>query len=635
MDLPAADRTSMTSASLRKRLGRRLGFAACTLLAVALMLGILGPTTGDARASAAQVAPRNMPAATAMPGTNQGNMPGMSANQTSMPGTLPVTPTVAAATSATPLEPAPDIDATLAQVQEMRSTLQQTMAQLQSRAGTSPTVQPPTATPASVSTPALGPAGMGRSGPSSYVGDSDWKLTQISSLLGQIQTILNLMAGMPGGAYGVAMSKMPSAGMGGVPMHKELGGPTAVPPGAVRSQAVATPNPAEGGSARDTSGNAISATPITTAQMNAASMPASQPVVTPQVSISATISDANPMPASTPNMSSMPEAQPGDTSQPVATGTMAAAASMAGGVPMDQAVPDIGMQPATQTEGNQPLAFRLENGLKVFELTAQPVKWPISKAVTVNAWSFDGTVPGPMIRVTEGDRVRVLIKNQLPAATSIHWHGLPVPNSQDGVAQPPLTQDPIEPGQTFVYEFVAGPSGTHMYHSHVDTDRQVNIGLFGAVIIDPKEQQAKPDKDVTLVLNEWRYDATTDKTYPAMPGMGEPNYFTMNGKTYPDIPALNVKLGERVRLRLVNAGQFEHPMHLHGGSFNIVATDGNPVPELAQLTKDTVSVHPGERYDIEFVARNPGQWVFHCHILHHVTNDDTEPGGLLMVVNVR
>ena len=117
--------------------------------------------------------------------------------------------------------------------------------------------------------------------------------------------------------------------------------------------------------------------------------------------------------------------------------------------------------------------------------------------------------------------------------------------------------------------------------------------------------------------------------------MGEPNYFTVNGKAYPAIPTLNVKQGERVRIRLIGAGQFEHPMHLHGMPFKIVATDGNPVPKIAQLTKDTISVHPGERYDIEFTAFNPGQWAFHCHIVHHATNDDVEPGGLLFVVNVQ
>lgn len=203
----------------------------------------------------------------------------------------------------------------------------------------------------------------------------------------------------------------------------------------------------------------------------------------------------------------------------------------------------------------------------------------------------------------------------------------------DGVAQPELSQKPVMPGETFTCEFVAKPVGTFMYHSHVDTDSQINVGLFGGLIVDPKNWNAiKPDVDAILILNEWR--VIDGVTYPAMPSMGEPNYFTINGKTYPDIPTINVKQGQRVRLRFVGAGQLEHPMHLHGSGFKIAATDGFPVPPAAQLTKDAIPVHPGERFDVEFVAENPGKWALHCHIVHHATNNDVEPGGLLMVVNV-
>lgn len=294
-------------------------------------------------------------------------------------------------------------------------------------------------------------------------------------------------------------------------------------------------------------------------------------------------------------------------------------------------VPDEGVPLATEKQGAQPLEYKLENGVKVFNLTAKPVKWPITGETTVTAWTYNDTVPGPLIRVNEGDKIRVVLKNELPEATSIHWHGLPVPNNQDGVAEPAVTQKPIMPGETFTYEFVAKPAGTFMYHSHVQTDRQIPIGLSAPLIIDPAGNQTY-DKDFVVMLNEWQ--VRDGKTYAAMPGMNEPNFFTVNGKAFPDIPTLNVKKGERVRVRLIGAGQFEHPMHLHGMSFKIVATDGNPVPEIAQLTKDTIPVHPGERFDVEFVADNPGQWAFHCHILHHVTNDNVEPGGLLFLVNV-
>ena len=173
-----------------------------------------------------------------------------------------------------------------------------------------------------------------------------------------------------------------------------------------------------------------------------------------------------------------------------------------------------------------------------------------------------------------------------------------------------------------------------MYHSHFEPDVQISVGLYAPFIIDPKEPEAPaPDVDVSLMLSEWRID--DGRTFAAMPMEGmEPNYFTINGKAFPATETINVKKGERVRLRLYSIGQFVHPMHLHGVPFQIVATDGHPVPEAARLTKDTVLVSPGERYDIEFVATEPGKWMLHCHISHHTTNDNADPGGLMLVVNV-
>jgi len=290
------------------------------------------------------------------------------------------------------------------------------------------------------------------------------------------------------------------------------------------------------------------------------------------------------------------------------------------------------VQPATQTEGGQPLEFREENGIKVFELTTKAVQWPILDDVSGAAFTYNGTVPGPMIRVTEGDQVRIVVKNELPDPTTIHWHGVEVPNAMDGV--PNVTQDAIQPGETFTYEFTAKPAGTFMYHSHFEGDVQVSAGLYAPFIIDPKEPEANsPAVDKVLMISELLQRG--GKTFAAMPMGGmEPNYFTINGKAFPPTETISVKKGERVRLRLIGIGQFIHPMHLHGLPFKIVATDGHPVPEAAQLTKDTVSVAPGERYDIEFVATEPGQWMLHCHILHHTTNDNVEPGGLMLVVNV-
>ena len=290
------------------------------------------------------------------------------------------------------------------------------------------------------------------------------------------------------------------------------------------------------------------------------------------------------------------------------------------------------VQPATETQGGQPLAYREENGVKVFELTTKAVQWPILDGVSVTAFTYNGTVPGPMIRVTEGDQVRIVLKNELPEPTTIHWHGVEVPNAMDGV--PGVTQDPVQPSETFTYEFTAKPAGTFMYHSHFEGDVQVNAGLYAPFIIDSKESEDTPPAvDKVLMISESLMRG--GQTFAPMPMSGmEPNFFTINGKAFPSTETITVPKGERVRLRLIGIGQFVHPMHLHGVPFKIVATDGHPVPEAAQLTKDTVSVAPGERYDIEFVASEPGQWMLHCHILHHTTNDNVEPGGLMLMINV-
>ena len=245
---------------------------------------------------------------------------------------------------------------------------------------------------------------------------------------------------------------------------------------------------------------------------------------------------------------------------------------------------------------------------------------------------FNGTVPGPMIRVTEGDKVRVIINNELPDATSIHWHGIPVPNSMDGV--PPFTQKEIKSGQSFTYEFVVPPAGSFMYRSHVETDKQIMVGLYAPFVVEPKDGRKLADVDAFWMLSEWRV-GENGETYPAMPMSGaEPNFFTINGKSFPDSPTIEAQRGQKIRIRLANIGQFTHPMHLHGMNFKIVAYDGVPVPEPAQIMRDTLPLNPGEVADIEIAAENAGTWVFHCHVLHHVTNNNVEPGGLIGVIKI-
>lgn len=289
--------------------------------------------------------------------------------------------------------------------------------------------------------------------------------------------------------------------------------------------------------------------------------------------------------------------------------------------------------------GDQTMEPRTEDGVKVFDLDVSVIEWNILPDEQVEAYAFNRQVPGPRIRVTEGDRVRINVENNLPEATSVHWHGMILPNEMDGPAD--VTQKPIEPGETFTYEFTAVQQGTYFYHSHKASDRQQALGMYGAFIVDPKDSSLDEsydyDLEYTIQLQEWL--AKEGYTYPAMLMEGAmPNFFTINGKSYPETETINMKVGEKVRLRFVGSNNnFVHPMHVHGGPFEVVQTDGNPVPESARIEKDTINVGPGERYDVIWEAREPGKWLIHCHIPHHTTNDNVEEeggGGLTMVINV-
>lgn len=275
-----------------------------------------------------------------------------------------------------------------------------------------------------------------------------------------------------------------------------------------------------------------------------------------------------------------------------------------------------------------------------FTLAARKATWELAPGKIVQALTYNGTVPGPTIRVTEGDTVRVVLKNDLDQETTIHFHGLHVPNSMDGV--PPFTQAPIKPGETFTYEFVASHAGTFMYHPHINSVEQIDNGLYGLFIIDPQQpDEPKFDREFSMVLGAWILPADGQHQLPGgemMPGAAvvgmnmNYNWFTINGKAFPATPEWIVKRGDVVRVRLVNISNLAHPMHLHGHDFKVVAKDGEPVrPELQQVM-NTLTVNPGETYDIVFIADNPGVWVFHCHELHHTENDGVEPGGLVQVI---
>jgi FtsP/CotA-like multicopper oxidase with cupredoxin domain len=253
----------------------------------------------------------------------------------------------------------------------------------------------------------------------------------------------------------------------------------------------------------------------------------------------------------------------------------------------------------TAAHGNQPLAPRIEGGVKVFEIDCSAFDWHIDALKPpVQAVGFNGTWPGPLLRVTEGDRVRVIVHNRLDESTGIHFHGQDVPNPMDGV--PFITQPPIMPGGSFSYEFIARPSGSHMYHSHHNATDQVGRGLLGAFIVDPRDEALRyqVDHDVVWISND------------ALGG------FTINGKGFPATQPIVAQLGQRVLVRFMNEGVMMHPWHLHGMPMRVVARDGYPLGSAA-FTCDTLGVNPGERWDAIIDCNNPGVWAFHCHILTH------------------
>ena len=214
--------------------------------------------------------------------------------------------------------------------------------------------------------------------------------------------------------------------------------------------------------------------------------------------------------------------------------------------------------------------------------------------------------------------MRIYVTNRLPAPTTIHWHGVFLPNGMDGVGG--LTQPLIRPGQTFKYEWTFRQHGTLMYHPHHDEMTQMGLGLMGMIVVHPRHPQAPgPDRDFAILLSEWRIDPGTARPNPNE--MTDFNLFTMNARAFPGTAPLVVKLGERVRIRFGNLSATDHhPIHLHGHVFKIVATDGGEIPEAGQQPENTVLVPVGSARVIEFIADAPGDWALHCHMTHHTMN---------------
>jgi manganese oxidase len=263
------------------------------------------------------------------------------------------------------------------------------------------------------------------------------------------------------------------------------------------------------------------------------------------------------------------------------------------------------------------LPWRTNGDWKEFHLVAEPVEREFAPGMKAHLWGYNGQSPGPTIECVEGDKVRIFVTNKLPEHTTIHWHGMLLPNGMDGVGG--LTQPHIEPGKTFIYEFEAKSSGTFMYHPHSDEMVQMAMGMMGMFIVHPRDPKfRRVDRDFVFMMSAYAIDPGA--ALPRVSEMTDFNIWAFNSRVFPGIDPLPVRLGDRVRVRIANLTMTNHPIHLHGHHFAVSGTDGGWVPENAQLRQATIDVPVGAIRAADFTADNPGDWAFHCHKSHHTMN---------------
>jgi manganese oxidase len=263
------------------------------------------------------------------------------------------------------------------------------------------------------------------------------------------------------------------------------------------------------------------------------------------------------------------------------------------------------------------LPWRMNGDWKEFHLVAEPVVREFAPGMKARLWGYNGQSPGPTIEAVEGDRVRIFVTNKLPEHTTVHWHGMIVPSGMDGVGG--LNQPHIEPGKTFVYEFELKASGSFMYHPHSDEMVQMAMGMMGSFVVHPRDPKLyRVDRDFVFLLAA--YDIDPGTYLPKVTTMLEFNLWTWNSRVFPGIDPLVVRKGDRVRVRMGNLTMTNHPIHLHGHSFEVTCTDGGWVRESARWPEVTIDVPVGAIRAFEVIADNPGDWAFHCHKAHHTMN---------------
>jgi FtsP/CotA-like multicopper oxidase with cupredoxin domain len=284
--------------------------------------------------------------------------------------------------------------------------------------------------------------------------------------------------------------------------------------------------------------------------------------------------------------------------------------------PSSSARPSLGTG-KTWTPNGVTLESRVSRGARVMHLVAEEVTHEFCEGLVCRCWGYNGRTIGPTIEVTEGERVRIYVTNRLPEPTSVHWHGLTLPNGMDGVAG--LTQRPIQPGETFKYEFDCPTPGTYMYHPHYDEMTQMAMGMMGMFIVLPRREPRPVDLDVVMLLSEWSVPAGASRPNPL--AMMDFNVLTINSRAFPGTAPVVVERGSKVRFRIGNLSAMDHhAMHLHAFPFTVVATDGGEVPPSARFPEVTTLVAVGSTKTLEFVASENGDWAFHCHMTHHGMN---------------
>tara|TARA_B110000438_G_scaffold193676_1_gene185246 strand:- start:458 stop:1705 length:1248 start_codon:yes stop_codon:yes gene_type:complete len=269
-----------------------------------------------------------------------------------------------------------------------------------------------------------------------------------------------------------------------------------------------------------------------------------------------------------------------------------------------------------KTLNGETLAYEMKDGVKEFHLTAEEIEHEFAPGTTAKCWGYNGRTPGPTIEAMEGDRVRILVTNNLPEHTTIHWHGILLPSGMDGVGG--LNQPHINPGETFAYEFELRQNGTYMYHPHADEMVQLAVGMMGMFIVHPKEPEPVAiDRDYAIMLHNWAIKPGTYRPDPNV--MTEFDLWTINSKVFPAIEFPIAQKGDRVRIRIGNLSMWNHPMHLHGHTCQVTGSDGGRWPRNQWRSETTEIVGVGQTRDIEFDAV-PGDWAFHCHFSHHTMN---------------